>query len=1138
MKEVRLNAPGQTTLVSGVAGAAVPAVLLSLLAKESAPLAVVICRNLGQAEAWAEDLAFLSASFDGRLAGTVLLPEVASDSQDDARAFDLQLDRLHALTRMADHMEAGDVAGTLCVFATPRGFFMPAPPREALQRQEVHLRAGQPFRFQELVDLLGTRLGYDHEAVCETPGQFAVRGGLIDIYPMNANAPVRVDFFGDEIDAIRSFDPTTQRTLEDLRQVTLASLGGDPTALKERHILDYIGRRAAWFFHEPVSLAAENQDLFNQFERSAVGKTTFQDLFDERSRCPDRWFGLGAFEEAEDLFGQESRLLPVVAEAVEDLRPPVVEEALGVDRVNAEEAARRALLEEVLRWQREGWRLVAVSASEGDEARLKVLLEQAEGLHGLEFAWMRGPLRGGFRLSGLEWPGGSGGAGVAFVTSNDIFGRHRPRPPGLRRRLLPRKSQVDQALDFAELAPGDPLVHLSHGICLYRGLTKIEGKTGTEEVISLEFAEGLLLHLPLHESHLLTRYVGLTKRAPKLGKLGTNTWEKTRGAAEKATVDFAATLLRVQAQRNTAGGYQFSPDGDWQRAFEATFPWEETRDQHKAIEDAKRDMQEPRAMDRLICGDVGFGKTEVALRAAFKAVMDGKQVAVLVPTTVLAQQHFNTFAERMAEFPVTVEMLSRFRTAQQQDEVLRQLRSGGIDIVIGTHRLLSKDVRFADLGLLVIDEEHRFGVRHKERIKHLRQDVDVLTMSATPIPRTLYMALMGARDLSVIETAPVDRLPIQTFVKSYSPDLVRDAIRYELDRGGQVFYLHNRVDSIEGVAARLREALPGARIGVGHGQMDEETLERVMTAFVAGDYDVLVCTTIIESGLDIPNCNTIIIEGADRFGLAQLYQLRGRVGRFKRQAYAYLLLHRHSQMLDQARKRLNAMRQYTQLGAGFRIAMRDLELRGAGNLLGAQQSGHIAGVGFDLYCQLLRQSIARLKGDKAAALVRATVRLDFVHVGEQALAMAGDGQGNGRSVEPGFRVLREEEREGTRIQPIVAHLPASYIAEAQLRIEFYRELAMCATPREVDEVAAALQDRFGKPPPSVEALVRITEIRTLAEQAGISLVETEGTVLRCLRASGRRDDYVKVGNRFPRLTTYKAIPRLREIHSFLKRYSP
>ncbi|MDP2137824.1 MAG: helicase-related protein, partial [Candidatus Didemnitutus sp.] len=521
------------------------------------------------------------------------------------------------------------------------------------------------------------------------------------------------------------------------------------------------------------------------------------------------------------------------------------------------------------------------------------------------------------------------------------------------------------------------------------------------------------------------------------------------------------------------------------------------------------------------------GKTEVAIRAAFKSVMGGKQVAVLVPTTVLAQQHLNTFRERMAGYPVAVEMVSRFRSRKEQQQILAAAAEGKIDILIGTHRLVQKDVKFKDLGLVVIDEEQRFGVKHKEVFKRWRAHVDMLSMSATPIPRTLYLALTGARDLSTIETAPVNRLPIQTVVKSYDEKLVVEAIQHEVRRGGQVFYLHNRVMTIDHVAARLRELLPQLNIGVGHGQMDESDLEQMMTDFVAGQYHVLVCTTIIESGLDIPNCNTIIIEGADRFGLSQLYQLRGRVGRFKHQAYAYLLLHRHARVMDLARQRLSAIRQHNQLGAGFRIAMRDLELRGAGNLLGAEQSGHIVGVGFELYCQLLKQSVARLKGEKHAAAVRANVKLDFVFIGEGA-------ETERAQPTDSYTALKQAERAAGEIAKVQARLPAHYLAETRLRIDFYRRLAMAENPAAIKAIEGELRDRFGKFGDEVRTLLLVTEIRVRAEQKGILSVETDSGRLKCLRNSGQRDDFIQYHSRFPRLTAPTPLARLRELLVFLQ----
>jgi transcription-repair coupling factor (superfamily II helicase) len=625
--------------------------------------------------------------------------------------------------------------------------------------------------------------------------------------------------------------------------------------------------------------------------------------------------------------------------------------------------------------------------------------------------------------------------------------------------------------------------------------------------------------------------VGLSKTRPQLGRIGSGRWEKARQAAERATIDLAAELLRIHAMREAQPGHAYPPDTTWQKEFEASFPFTETRDQLRAIDEAKADLEKARPMDRLICGDVGFGKTEVAIRAAFKAVQGGRQVAILVPTTVLAQQHLNTFRERMAGYPIAIEMVSRFRSRAEQKVILAAAAAGQVDILVGTHRLLQADVKFKELGLVVIDEEQRFGVKHKEVFKAMRATVDVLSMSATPIPRTLYMALTGARDMSVIETAPTNRHPIQTIVKTYDEKVVVDAVRHEIRRGGQVFYLHNRVQTINLVAARLRELLPDLSICVGHGKMEDRELEHTMADFVAGKYHVLVCTTIIESGLDIPNCNTIIIEGADRFGLSQLYQLRGRVGRFKHQAYAYLLLHRHTRLMEIARQRLNALRTHNQLGAGFRIAMRDLELRGAGNLLGAEQSGHIVGVGFELYCQLLRQSVARLKGDKTAALIRASVKLDFVYVGEGA-----PDDGSRRRYQDNYTALKDAEHEASgavEVEKIQARIPGAYLSETRLRIDFYRKLALADSPATLKEIEADLRDRFGKFGDEVRALLLVTEIRIRAEQKNLLSVETESSRLKCLRNTSQRDDFVMVGTRFPRLTTPKPLLRLREIITFL-----
>lgn len=1111
LKPVVLSSDVSKRHLTGVARPAVAAWIT--WQKEAGSLRLILCEDFKRLETLSADIDALRNLAGNDAQPCNLFPYIADLESDDPRAFELSCDRLAVLTGL----NGGEITTLL---TTPEGLLAPVPPPWSLAKAEIQLVTGQETDFQQLQTQLAVQLGYDSEALCETPGQFAVRGGLIDIYPLNAGAPVRVDFFGDEIESIREFDPTTQRSGDKLERVVIVT-GNNPSANATATLLDYLPESVDWIVEEPAALETALPAYFNIPENIAAPSANFAHVLKARAGHRDHWTALSQLDEPTKLF-QEAKSEPTESESLEAYQTFSEDDRMGIERQAAETASRTAFLKQLQRWHNDGHQIILLTQNEAEGKRLQEILAEDLQLKDFRPEISEGLLSAGFRLV-------ADGKRQVIATADEIFGRRRVRLKG-RRRKLPEHAAVDQALDFSELADGDYLVHLQNGICIFRGLQKmdLDGRTG--EVISLEFAEGVTVHMRLHESHLLSRYVGLSKVTPKLGKIGSNSWDKTRAAAERATLDFAAELLRLQAERETAPGHAFAPDGEWMQQFENAFPFEETRDQQLAIDTTKADMEKPHPMDRLICGDVGFGKTEVAIRAAFKAVLDGRQVAVLIPTTVLCQQHFNTFKERMAEHPIVVEMLSRFRTARQIRQIKHQLKSGQIDILVGTHALLGRGVEFANLGLLIIDEEHRFGVRQKEKIKQLRRNIDVLTMSATPIPRTLHSALVGVRQMSVIETAPRDRLPIQTHVKAYDLELVRDAICYELNRGGQVFYLHNRVQTIESVARRIQELVPHARLAVGHGQMEENDLEKIMTDFVAGQYDVLVCTTIIESGLDIPNCNTIIIEGADRFGLSQLYQLRGRVGRFNRQAYCYLLLHRHTGLMDIARKRLGAIRQYNQLGAGFRIAMRDLELRGAGNILGAQQSGHIAGVGFELYCQLLRQSVSRLKGDPKAAAIRCTVRLDFVVLGEHRREMQ-----DTPSVDSGYDALKNDELKRERMQRIEAALPAQYLSEARLRIDFYRRLAMTTQTGEIDEIAEAMADRFGKRPQAVEALLLLTRIRVLAERKGIDLVETEGYRLKCRLAGSRPAKFIQNGGRFPRLTARKPIPSLREIGTFLSR---
>ncbi|PYJ17123.1 MAG: transcription-repair coupling factor [Verrucomicrobia bacterium] len=733
---------------------------------------------------------------------------------------------------------------------------------------------------------------------------------------------------------------------------------------------------------------------------------------------------------------------------------------------------------------------------------------------------------------GVDLVEGTLARGFCFPASNlvvlaaaELFGRFAAHP----RRRLRRAERHRVQIDFSELTEGDFVVHLEHGIARFLGLQKfgsalseplsseVEGgepgnaitngsavrpyQQEAQEVLVLEFADEAKLYVPLEQAYLVSRYVGVGKKSPSLSSLGDAKWMRAKRNAAASIFDYAGKMLAVQAERQTHPGHAFAPDTRWQAEFDHSFPFRETPDQMKAIIDTKIDMERSQPMDRLICGDVGFGKTEVALRAAFKAVMEGKQVAVLAPTTVLAQQHFEVFRQRMLDYPVRIEMLSRFRSQSEQKKLLQLLREGGVDIVIGTHRLISGDVVFKDLGLVVIDEEQRFGVLHKEKFKELFKLVDVLTLSATPIPRTLYLSLVGVKDMSTIETPPLNRLPVETVVSAYDERIIRDAINRELERQGQVFFLHNRIMTIERARDRIVDLCPQARVEIGHGQMDSDELEAIMAQFVAGKIDVLVCTTIIESGLDIPNANTIIIDRADRFGLADLYQLRGRVGRAEHKAYAYLLLPRELLPIGAARKRISAIKQYSSLGAGFRIAMRDLEIRGAGSILGTAQSGHIMTVGFDLYCQLLKQAVAQLKGEKLRLRLDVDLRLDFVATNEAQFAHLGS-----ETYVPAF-------------------VPSSFIDDATLRIRAYRDIAEITTHEQLDRLRCDWRDRFGPFPPAVDNLFLLAEMKLAAAKSGVSRVEVRDRKLMLTRGG----DFILVAGKFPRLVGARIEQHLREI---------
>lgn len=1052
-------------------------------------------------------------------------------------------------------------------------------PAATIRERTRVLRRGDRIEPLDLIEWLEAQ-GYEPEAQVSQKGEIALRGGILDAYPLTSPWPVRLEFFGDELESLRYFDPATQISREPVDSIVLPP-GGELGILRSRDgqsaplatLLEYLPPETILLAFEPDRLMESAAQYATQVP---AGDPFF--LPWEQFQAQAREQGMTTIEVAElvreafpewEMGPEPDDTAEAEAESAETLPQPTTTNAPELELVSLDayrplgptapepqiaEAQRREFFAQLHRWARQGYAVRVFCNNVGERDRFAEIWRDYGFGPDFPLALQLGALSRGF-----VWDA----AKLVVVTDAEIFGRYKVQRP--RRMKSPHAQAARSALDidFTELEEGDFVVHLQHGIGRYQGLQVLPvaagrrpadhataGDTG-QECLVIEYAPhepgqtAPKLYVPVTEAHLVSKYVGAGKARPHLNTLGGTRWAKAKAQAEAAVRDVASELLAIQAARESQPGHSFPPDNAWQREFEGAFLYEETRDQLKAIQEAKADMERPKPMDRLICGDVGFGKTEVAIRAAFKAVMGGRQVAILVPTTVLAQQHFNTFRERMADYPVRVELLSRFRTPRERKQVVHDLPLGGVDIVIGTHRLLQKDIAFKDLGLVVIDEEQRFGVLHKEKFKQLRRLVDVLTLSATPIPRTLYLALTGARDMSTIETAPQDRLPVETIVAQYDERLVRDAIQRELNRGGQVFFLHNRVSTIETMADKLRTLVPRARIIVGHGQMEPEHLEEIMTQFINGDADVLLSTTIIESGLDIPNANTILIDRADRFGLSDLYQLRGRVGRYKHQAYAYLLLPRHAGLLADARKRISALKQYSTLGSGFKIAMRDLEIRGAGNMLGPEQSGQITAVGFDLYCQLLKQSVAALKGEKVKPRIEVQMRIDFLALNPaeetgptapsafDAPVPAADFTIEiPREVATFVAKPKTNPNERGNAGPVTrapAYLPLSYISEARGRIEVYRKLAQATEKPALERLAAEMRDRFGPLPAAVELLLLVGELKILAAEKGVTSVEVKEDKLMLTR----QNDLITIGGKFPRLSKKGASPRLKEIKRLL-----
>lgn len=1034
--------------------------------------------------------------------------------QSDIRGNVLTAERINALKMIAEEEEC-------TIITTFDGLMNPMPAPERFVKEVIRLESGGEVDLDELVKRL-VELGYEKNYQAETRGEFSVRGGIIDIFPLTEENPFRAELWGDEIDSIRSFDPESQRSIENLDEVYIypacelvlskderqagvdkilaeakkvhekfrkemkteeahrALSGAEQFAeqTSEYNVSAGLDAYLSYFCEERASLLdyfdKENTIIFldetiRTIERGVATETEFSESM--KQRLEKGYILPGQMRE---LFSYKEILAKITARncvslVALDLKNTYLEIknhiAIQSKTVNPYNNSFELLVKDLTRYKKNGYRVILLSSSKTRAKRLAEDLME-EGLNAFysedfdrevqpgEIMTGHGKLKKGYEYPMIKF---------VVISESDIFGGEK------KKKKRHRTYEGEKIASFTDLSIGDYVVHENHGLGIYRGLEKIVVDRVEKDYIKIEYAGSGNLYILATQLELIQKYAGSDAKKPKLNKLGGQEWNKTKTRVRTAVKEIASDLVALYAARQSQKGFVYGPDTVWQREFEEMFPFEETEDQEIAIEATKRDMESDKIMDRLICGDVGYGKTEIAIRAAFKAVQDGKQVAFLVPTTILAQQHYNNFLQRMKDFPVNVDLLCRFRSPSEQKKTLDNLKKGQVDIIIGTHRLLSKDVVFKDLGLLMVDEEQRFGVTHKEKIKQLKNNIDVLTLTATPIPRTLHMSLIGIRDMSVLEEPPMDRLPIQTYVMEYNEELVREAISRELARGGQAYYVYNRVKEIGDVATKISKMLPEANVAFAHGQMKETELENIMYKFINGEIDVLVSTTIIETGLDISNVNTMIIHDADNMGLSQLYQLRGRVGRSNRTAYAFLMYKRDKMLREIAEKRLAAIKEYTELGSGFKIAMRDLEIRGAGNLLGAEQHGHMEAIGYDLYCKMLNEAVKEAKGIVTEA---------------------------------SFDTFIDVE--------IDAYIPMTYIPNEYQKLDIYKRIASLETEEEIDEMLEELIDRFGDLPKSVENLLYIARIKSMAHQVYLTEVQQKADTIKFTLYEKAKLDVTKI----------------------------
>lgn len=1005
----------------------------------------------------------------------------------------------HTLDQRLEAIEGIINEKELVVITTIDGLMDRLVPLDVIKNNILRIDYDTEIRLEVLEKKL-VNMGYEKCELVQSHGQFSVRGGIVDIFPLGETDPFRIDFWDETVDSIKVFDVLSQRTIDNIEEILIYP--ATEYVLTDEQIEQGIEKINKSFetVYENLRKTMKTEEahriksIISQFSeqinimRNSVSVDSFMEFFykktvslieyfpeeetvffiDEPSRVEEKAVTVGmeykesmisrlekgyilpeqanVFMSGESILGMLNVKRTVYMTALDQkIKCGEVKDkySISMRNVNPYNNSFELLVKELLEYKKSGYRMMLVSGSRTRGRRLAETLFHDFGLNAFysedndreikigEIMVTYGSIHKGFEYPMIKF---------AVISETDIFGSEK------KKKKKKAKFSGEKIADFSDLNIGDYVVHENHGLGIYKGIEKIEVDKTVKDYIKIEYASNGNLYIPTTQFDMIQKYASSESRKPKLNKLGTKEWSQTKTRVKGAVKDIAAELVKLYAARQAKSGFEYGEDTVWQKEFEEMFPYDETDDQLNAIEDTKKDMESRKIMDRLVCGDVGYGKTEVAIRAAFKAVQDGKQVAFLVPTTILAQQHYNTFVQRMKDFPVNIELMSRFRTPSQQKKAMEGIQKGSVEIVIGTHRILSKDMKFKDLGLLIVDEEQRFGVAHKEKIKHLKENLDVLTLTATPIPRTLHMSLVGIRDMSVLEEPPVDRLPIQTYVMEYNDEMVREAINRELARGGQVYYVYNRVNNIDEITNQIKKLVPDANVVYAHGQMGEHKLEKIMYDFINGEIDVLVSTTIIETGLDISNANTMIIHDANKLGLSQLYQLRGRVGRSKRTSYAFMMYKRDTMLKEVAEKRLSAIREFTELGSGFKIAMRDLEIRGAGNILGAEQHGHMEAVGYDLYCKMLNEAVLVMKGERD----------------------------------------EQEEYETSIDIKIDAYIPPSYIRNEVQKLTMYKKIALIETDEEYSDMEDELIDRFGDIPKAVQNLLKIALLKSLAHKSQVT----------------------------------------------------